>query len=134
MMDSVFADSQFWIALLNPRDQWHDRAVHVLESLNRAITTTRFVMLEVADAFAKPPHREWYRELIDQIASNSDVRLLEAAESQFVEGERLYFERQDKAWSLTDCISFSTMMNEGLMDALTADHHFEQAGFLAMLR
>lgn len=40
--------------------------------------------------------------------------------------------RADKAWSLTDCISFSVMTERRLSDALTADHHFEQAGFRAV--
>jgi len=41
----------------------------------------------------------------------------------------LYRRRQDKDWSLTDCISFVVMADEGLTESLTADRHFEQAGF-----
>jgi hypothetical protein len=48
--------------------------------------------------------------------------------------DTLYFQRRDKEWSLTDCISFTVMSDEGLTDALTGDHHFEQAGFTALLR
>jgi uncharacterized protein len=46
----------------------------------------------------------------------------------------LYRDRPDKAWSLTDCISFVVMADKGIRDALTADHHFEQAGFVALLK
>ena len=35
---------------------------------------------------------------------------------------------------LTDCISFVLMSEEGIAEALTGDHHFEQAGFTALLR
>jgi predicted nucleic acid-binding protein len=45
----------------------------------------------------------------------------------------LYRSRYDKPWSLTDCISFVVMADEGLTEALTGDRHFEQAGFKAML-
>ena len=45
----------------------------------------------------------------------------------------LYRHRKDKDWSLTDCISFAAMTDEGLTEALTADRHFEQAGFVALL-
>lgn len=38
------------------------------------------------------------------------------------------------AWSLTDCSSFIVMEERGLADAMTADRHFEQAGFRALLR
>jgi len=46
----------------------------------------------------------------------------------------LYGNRADKAWSLTDCISFAVMAEEGLSDGLTGDRHFEQAGFHALLK
>jgi predicted nucleic acid-binding protein len=49
-------------------------------------------------------------------------------------GIELFSHRADKAWSLTDCTSFAVMQEEELTDALTTDHHFEQAGFTALLR
>jgi len=49
-------------------------------------------------------------------------------------GLELYARRPDKSWSLTDCISFVVMTDRGLTEALTGDHHFEQAGFRALLR
>jgi predicted nucleic acid-binding protein len=45
---------------------------------------------------------------------------------------RLFTDRTDKDWSLTDCLSFVVMGRRGIMEALTADHHFEQAGFEAV--
>jgi len=47
--------------------------------------------------------------------------------------KKLYRDRADKEWPLTDCISFVVMHDRGLSEALTADHHFEQAGFRALL-
>ena len=47
---------------------------------------------------------------------------------------QLYETRPDKAWSLTDCMSFIVMRDGGLTEALTADHHFEQAGFTVLLK
>jgi uncharacterized protein len=41
----------------------------------------------------------------------------------------LYTARKDKDWSLTDCLSFIIMEQRNIRDALTADGHFEQAGF-----
>jgi predicted nucleic acid-binding protein len=49
-------------------------------------------------------------------------------------GVDLYRRRPDKAWSLTDCISFVVMQREGITEALTGDQHFEQAGFVALLK
>jgi predicted nucleic acid-binding protein len=45
----------------------------------------------------------------------------------------LYAQRQDKGWSVTDCLSFIVMQDFDISEALTADRHFEQAGFSALL-
>ncbi len=47
--------------------------------------------------------------------------------------EHFYGGRPDKEWSLTDCISFVVMQDEQIIEALTADRHFEQAGFKVLL-
>ena len=45
----------------------------------------------------------------------------------------LYRNRPDKKWGLTDCMSFVVMQQENLTDVLTADEHFTQAGFRALM-
>lgn len=57
-----------------------------------------------------------------------------ASPAHLADGLRLYRGRSDKEWSLTDCVSFNIMRERGLTSALTYDHHFEQAGFEALLR
>jgi predicted nucleic acid-binding protein len=52
----------------------------------------------------------------------------------FDEGLRLFKTRLDKEWSLTDCISFVVMEREKIREAFTGDHHFEQAGFVALMK
>lgn len=42
--------------------------------------------------------------------------------------------RPDKPWSLCDAVSFILMQRRGLTEALTTDRHFEQAGFVRLLR
>ena len=46
----------------------------------------------------------------------------------------LYKSRLDKAWSLVDCSSFVVMQQLGIQKALTTDQHFEQAGFIRLLK
>jgi predicted nucleic acid-binding protein len=46
----------------------------------------------------------------------------------------LFKSREDKEWGLIDCVSFTVMQNRKMVDALTADDHFNQAGFRALLR
>jgi predicted nucleic acid-binding protein len=68
------------------------------------------------------------------LRANPDVSVIACTEQLFQEGLDLYERRPDKDWSLTDCISFVVMKKAGISDALTGDHHFEQAGFTAILK
>ncbi len=43
-------------------------------------------------------------------------------------------ERLDKEWTLVDCASFVVMQQRDIIEAFTTDHHFEQAGFVSLLK
>lgn len=73
-------------------------------------------------------------KLFDALKSEKKTIVLLPAPVLFDAGVRLYRERPDKDWSLTDCISFVAMEERGIREALTGDHHFEQAGFVALLK
>ena len=62
------------------------------------------------------------------------LQIVPPSDLLFQRGLDLYAARGDKEWSLTDCISFVVMGDHGIADALTGDHHFEQAGFTPLLR
>lgn len=53
--------------------------------------------------------------------------------TDFERARAMYCSRLDKGWSLTDCSSFQIMEAKGITEALAADHHFEQAGYRALL-
>ena len=72
--------------------------------------------------------------MLDDLRKNPDVQVVPANDALFDEGVQLFANRLDKEWSLTDCISFVVMEQNGLTEALTGDHHFEQAGFVALLK
>jgi uncharacterized protein len=96
--------------------------------------TTDWVLTELADGLADPQNREICCEFIEGLRARADVTIIEAHRELFDAGLRLYAERQDKHWSLTDCISFVAMQQKGMTEALTGDRHFEQAGFVRLLK
>ncbi len=75
-----------------------------------------------------------FLSLLEALKTSPEVEIVAASTELFAKGVQLYRERADKSWSLTDCMSFVVMRDHGLQDALTADHHFEQAGFRALLK
>jgi predicted nucleic acid-binding protein len=62
------------------------------------------------------------------------VKIIPANTLLFQRGIALFEQRRDKDWSLTDCLSFVSMHDEGITEALTGDKHFEQAGFILLLK
>jgi predicted nucleic acid-binding protein len=130
----VFADAAYFIALLNPADNFHARARGLARQPPGPIVTTYWVLAEVGDAFSQPTNRTKFARLVALLASTPDIEVLPPTIDQFLAGSKLHASRPDKRWSLTDCITFSVMSDRGLNDALTTDYHFEQAGFRALMR
>lgn len=133
-MKSVFADTFYFIALLNPDDLQHATAGAFSQSFDGKLITTGWILTELGDGMARPPWRETFVALRDDLLANPNVRIVPCSEELQSEGVELYRRRPDKEWSLTDCISFVVMQSEGITEALTGDHHFEQAGFIALLK
>jgi predicted nucleic acid-binding protein len=130
----IFADAFYFIALVNTRDQAHQRAVQHAQTSDRPLLTTAWILVEVADACAKLRNRTEVGEFIDRLQTLPQIRIVPFSTELFKRGLALYRSRPDKEWSLTDCISFTVMQEEGITEALTGDRHFEQAGFNALLK
>lgn len=133
-MTPVFADASYYVALLSPRDQHHQDAVRMSGESRQPVVVTEFVLIEVSNALAPVESRGRSLALWAHLQNDPSVTIVPASTALITEGLDLYARRPDKEWSLTDCISFVVMRERGLTEALTADHHFEQAGFTALLR
>lgn len=133
-MTPVFVDSSYYVALLLKTDQAHPRAVEITRKLESTIVTTAWVLTEVANTLSASHLRSGFLSLLDDLQSDNEVTIVAPEPETFAQGIDLYRNRPDKNWSLTDCISFVVMKREGITEALTGDHHFEQAGFKALLR
>jgi uncharacterized protein len=136
-MRCVFADTCYWIALLNPRDQTHEFAVSVSKTLGTVrIVTTEEVLTEFLNFFGSrgPYLRRAATGLAETMRSDRLIQVVAQTHAGFLAGCSLYRARPDKGYSLTDCISMDVMRREGLSDVLTNDEHFAQEGFYCLLR
>lgn len=130
----VFADTFYYLALLDSDDSYHETAVSVTLDMDAVTVTTAWVLLELANSLSAPRYRLTFIALLEQLRLDPDVIIYEAERTLFDEGLSLYQNRTDKNWSLTDCISFVVMAREGITEALTGDRDFEPAGFKALLK
>jgi predicted nucleic acid-binding protein len=133
-MTTVFADTFYFIGLLSPADEAHANAVAFTEQFSGRLLTTAWVMTEVADGLTDALARERFVQFYDRLRLRDDVMIVPCGEELFDQGMELFRRRLDKEWSLTDCISFLVMQGENVAESLTGDHHFEQAGFVALLK
>jgi uncharacterized protein len=133
-MTARFADTFFFFALGNPQDPAHEQARRFAAPDTGPLVTTAWVLTELADGLSSPANRPAFLSLLRSLQNNAAFEIVPPEEDLFERGIDLFARRPDKAWSLTDCISFVVMTDHGLNEALTGDHHFEQAGFRALLR
>ncbi|MDZ4657036.1 MAG: PIN domain-containing protein [Bythopirellula sp.] len=134
-MKTVFADSTFYVALVIARDENHPNARVLAQSWTGLVVTTEYVLTEVANHLSSSPRgRASFGQLLADLQADPNTVIVASTHELWERGTDLYLRRPDKEWSLVDCISFVVMEEQGLTNALTADHHFQQAGFVAMLR
>lgn len=133
-MTPCFADTFCFLAMLNRNDEAHAKAVALFDSLRRPIVTTGWVLTELGDALANTSGRRLFGPFVEKLRSDPRALVIPMTDELLDRGIKLYYSRPDHGWSLTDCISFLVMQERGMKEALTGDHHFEQAGFVALLK
>lgn len=135
-MRVVFVDTLYLVALFNPRDQWHDRAIEAANLVSETILiTTEDVLVELLNFFSEygEKARRGAVSQVEGILRNANIEVLSQSHETFMAGLALYKARPDKGYSLTDCISMHAMREHGIIDILTHDNHFRQEGFTVLL-
>ena len=133
-MSVQFVDTYYLLAFVNSRDKDHQKAVQHSQGQLGGLLTTTWVLVEFADALCAVGSRRSAATFIRKFVNKPYAEVVAPWETQFQLGLAEYESRHDKEWSLTDCLSFVVMRERGINQALTADHHFEQAGFTALMR
>ena len=133
--ERLLLDTVFVQALLNHRDQYHAQAKAFLPRVRaaREVWITEAVLIEVGNGLSAV-NRTAAVKFIEQCYRTANLRVVSVDTPLLTRALQLYRERPDKTWGLTDCISFVVMQEQGLTDAVTADEHFVQAGYRALLR
>ena len=136
VMEKLFADSCYWIGLFDRRDELHLKAVEARDCyIDRQIVTTEEVLTEFLTHMraSKKNKRTMACEFLFELIKEENVKIIPQSHQSFSEGVRLFRSRNDKDYSLQDCISMRAMEHYDIIHVLTNDHHFKQEGFVILL-
>ncbi len=133
MSKNVFIDTSFVIALINKNDLYHDKAIELsIKYEDYPLITTDVVLLEIGNAMAKKFKQEAIK-IIETFQDSDAVRIVEFNFTLFEKAFEMYKKYNDKTWGIVDCLSFIVMQENNVVNALTSDKHFKQAGFKVLM-
>jgi uncharacterized protein len=130
----ILVDTGFFLALAQPRDDLHSRAMLWAGAVAEPLVVTDYILWETVNALSSPADRPKSHALIRHVRTTGAYTVVPASAALTEAGLKLHEARTDKSWSLTDCVSFVVMADRGITRALAYDHHFTQAGYEPLLR
>lgn len=136
-MKWTFVDTVYWVAIVRPRDEWKEPAKRAKERLGETLlATTDEVLCEFLAALSRggPSLRRAAAKMVRAILANPNVKVVPQTRDGFLKGVDRYQQREDKEYSLTDCVSMNVMDTLSTREILTNDQHFQQEGFAVLIR
>ena len=138
-MNEVFADTSGWANAFVKTEPYYTKAstlVKQWQQYNCRVVTTNYVLSELIPLLTvrlRVPRERGLR-YIETLRSVDWIEIVHIDEVLDQEAWKLLAERLDKQWSLVDAASFVVMRERGISEALTTDRHFEQDGFIRLLK
>lgn len=138
-MAEAFADTSGWAEHVVKNQPFHAAAtafVNLWRTQRTRVITTNYVLAELVSLLTRPLRvpRPQQVTILDTIRTGPWVEVIHIDPQLDSDAWKLWKSRPDKAWSLVDCASFVVMQRRAITEALTTDHHFEQAGFVRLLK
>ncbi len=138
-MSPIFVDTSGWGNLIDKSQPYHNLMVRLYRSAKqqeRRLVTSNYVITEVVALLTSPLKipRPKIIAFVNGIKQSSYVDIIHINKEDDNSAWLLLANREDKEWSLVDCASFYLMKERGILEALTNDVHFEQAGFIRLLK
>ena len=136
-MRQIFLDTFYLKALADKGDNAHEIAINMAARLrNFRGVTSEMVLTELLNALCS--RGEYLRQsairLTRRLRNDGKTIIIPQTSEQFEQAFDFYQRRLDKGYSLTDCASMQIMRQLDINEILTFDKHFQQEGFLALLR
>ncbi len=139
MANKIFVDTSGWANLFVATESYHSLATEWFSQAireGREMVTTNYVLTELVALLNSPlriPRPQLF-QYVDAVKTASYVTVVHIDGAMDAAAWFLLKSRSDKSWSLVDATSFLVMRQLGILESLTSDRHFEQAGFIRLLK
>jgi predicted nucleic acid-binding protein len=129
----MLLDTSGLLCLQHAGEPLHKDAVTFFDAAGVKVTHNYVIAEYVALATARRFPRREMLHFVQALDRSTEVRVAFVDPYLHHRALELLQARDDKGWSLCDAVSFVLMSDLGMIDALTTDRHFEQAGFRRLL-
>lgn len=138
-MNAIFADTSGWGHLVDATQTYHAVTADIYRRAREhgeRMVTTNYVITELVALMNSPLRlsRPLMIGFIESLKNSPYVEIVHVEPETDAQAWQMLKARSDKQWSLVDCASFVIMRQRRLTQALTTDQHFEQAGFVRLLK
>ena len=130
----MLIDTSGFLCLYDSREPLHEKALEFYDSTKIRLTTSYILAEYTALAQVRGISRKQIIEFSDQILADDEIRIIWIDENLHRQAVELMKNRSDKNYSLCDATSFVVMNENQISEALTTDKHFEQEGFIRLLK
>ncbi len=137
MSRDTFVDTSGFYALLVKRDDKHQRGRNIMQrgaEQRRGFVTTDYVLDETGTLLKSRGHAHLTKDFFNSVLNSKACRIEWTDAERFSKTTAFFLKHPDHDWSFTDCLSFVVMKEHNIQEALTKDKHFEEAGFISLLK
>lgn len=130
----MLLDTSGFLCCLDAAEARHTDAVTFFDAADQKLTHNYVLAEFVALAHARKLPRQVVLQFVTDTVANPEIQVIWVDVSLHHAAVALLQAQLDKDYSLCDAVSFLLMRRHGLTEALTTDHHFEQAGVRRLLK
>lgn len=130
----MLIDTSGFYCYLDADQPSHAAAVNILNSARGRLTHSYVLAELVALCHARGLNRATALRFVADVTNDADFQVVWVDAALHRAAMALLQSHTDKTYSLCDAVSFVLMRERGVTEALTTDRHFEQAGFIRLLR
>lgn len=130
----MLIDTSGFLCLFHAAERQQQDAITFFNAASLKLTTSYVLAEFVALAHARRLPRQPALDFVAAIQTSTEITVVYVHEALHLAAIDLLQQRLDKDWSLCDAVSIVLQQQYGILETLTTDHHFEQAGFVRLLQ